>query len=127
MSPDKDDKTFTVKDRRFSAEGADEPKATAQGPGFTMKENEPAPTEPNQVDFSTLVLSLATSTMMSLGLVPDPQTKQVHKNLEMARQNIEILNILHVKTKGNLSHDEDQLLTGLLTEARLRFVEVSKK
>jgi len=81
---------------------------------------------PAEIDFSTLVYSFATGALISMGLAPDPQTKKVQKNLAMAKQNIEILSMLQLKTKGNLTQDEDKFLENILTEVRLRFVEASR-
>src|SRR5687768_7704581 len=96
-----------------------------KGEGFTMKENKEAQGA-STIDFSTLCFSLATGALINLGLAPDPVTKKTQKNVELARQNIEILTLLQEKTKGNLSDEEAQLLENLLTEVRLRFVEASK-
>ena len=117
---------FKVVDRRHSADSEEK---TKKGDGFVMKESEPSdakPSLPGQVDFSTLVLSLATSALIQLGLTPDPATQKTHKNLELAKQNIDILNLLFEKTKGNLTPDEIKLLDSLLTETKLRFVEAAK-
>ena len=81
---------------------------------------------PMQLDFSTLVFSLATGALIHMGLAPDPASRKVQKNLELAKQNIEILSILKDKTKGNLTAEEDKLLENLLAETRLRFVEASR-
>jgi len=80
----------------------------------------------SQLDFSTLVLSFATSAMINLGLAPDPQTKKTNKNLELAKQNIDFLTLLETKTKGNLTAEEAQLLTNLLSEVRLLYVQAAK-
>ena len=98
--------------------------ASAKGAGFTMKESTEKATE---VDLSTLILSLATGALIHLGLAPDPVTKKTTKNVELARQNIDILSLLQEKTKGNLSTDEKQLLENLLSETRMRFVEAARK
>ena len=79
-----------------------------------------------KLDFSTLVLSFATSAMINMGIAPDPQTGKTSKNLELAKQNIEILGVLEAKTKGNLTPEESKLLESILSEVRLRFVEASK-
>lgn len=80
-----------------------------------------------QLDFGTLIFSFATSALINIGATPDPQTSKTTKNLPVAKQNIEILEILQSKTKGNLTAEESQLLENLLAEVRLRFVEASKK
>jgi len=79
------------------------------------------------VDFSTFTFSLATGALINLGLAPDPMTQKVTKNVDLARQNIEILSLLKEKTKGNLTADETKLMDSLLTEVRLKFVEATKK
>ncbi len=112
---------FKVSDKRASSGATDEKK------GETFVANDPPSTAPDQVDFSALCLSLATGAMIGLGLTPDPASKQTAKNLEMAKQNIDILELLKNKTKGNLTPEETHMIEALLTEVRLRFVEATKK
>lgn len=102
-----------------------EQKKESKGEGFVMKEEKP--TEPQQIDFGTLVFSFATSALINMGFAPDPNTSKTVKNLDFAKQNIDILEVLQKKTKGNLSTEEAQLLESLLAEVRLKFVEASKK
>lgn len=79
------------------------------------------------MDFSTFALSLSTSALVHLGLVPDPQTSRpAPKNLALARQTIDILEMLAAKTRGNLDADESHLIESLLYELRIRFVEASR-
>jgi len=80
-----------------------------------------------QIDFATFVLSLSHSALMHLGEAPDPESDQVRVDLELARQNIEILGLLEDKTRGNLSGDEERLLAHVLSDLRLRFAELSRK
>lgn len=121
MTP-KDDE-FKVIDRRSANRDDEKPKKT-KGEDFTMEEAKDA--GPQDIDFSTLVFSLATGALIQMGLAPDPMTKKVSKNLGLAKQNIDILGILQAKTKGNLSPDEDKMLESLLTEVRLKYVEASR-
>lgn len=115
-----DEKDFKVVDKRHGASTD----ATTKGEGFTTKES-PAPSA-DQVDFSTFCLSLATGALINLGIAPDPISKKTQKNLAMAKQNIDILGMIRDKTRGNLSSDESKLIESLLTEVRLRFVELSR-
>jgi hypothetical protein len=113
MSPDerKEGPGFTIIDRRGSADG-EEPAATPPLP---------------KADFAGLALSLATSALFHLGLVPDPQTGQPGtKNLALARHSIDTLELLQDKTRGNLTDEESQLLANLLTELRVHYVESSR-
>ena len=121
-----DEKDFKVIDRR--GQDRPEPKKGAepeqQGEGFTMKPGE-TPPMPDEIDFGTFLLSLATSALMYCGEeIPGVQTE---KNLDLAKQNIDLLALLKTKTKGNLTPEEESLMDGLLTKVRFVFVEASKK
>jgi hypothetical protein len=84
--------------------------------------------DPNvPVDFATFILSLSSSAAYHLGLVPHPEKESSCLNLPMARQTIDILSILQEKTKGNLSEEEDRLLSEILYNLRMAFVRESKK
>ena len=82
--------------------------------------------EPQTVDFVTFILSLASSVQIHLGLVDNPETHQKNKNLELAKQAIDILVLLQEKTKGNLSENETKLFDYLLFVFRMKYVEVWK-
>ncbi len=78
------------------------------------------------IDFQTFLLSLASSAMVHLGRVPDPQGGESQVNLPMARQTIDILSMLRDKTQGNLDAGEAMLLERVLHDLRLAWVEESK-
>jgi len=79
------------------------------------------------IDFGTFILSLASSAMMHMGLVPDPSGRAGDVNLEMARQTIEMLVMLRQKTSGNLDQNEASLLERVLHDVRMAYVEQAKK
>ena len=78
-----------------------------------------------QMDFTTFVVSLSHSALQSLGDAPHPDGT-VERSLPLARQTIDILGLLQEKTKGNLTGAEERLLTQVLYDLRMRFVEVSR-
>jgi hypothetical protein len=79
------------------------------------------------ISFAAFVLSLAHTTAVHLGDVPDPVSGQkTDPNLPAAHQMIDILSLLEEKTRGNLTAEERQLLEQILYELRLRFIEVGK-
>lgn len=80
-----------------------------------------------EMDFPRLVLSLTTTAMLQLGLVPDPASQKVEKNLPAARQTIDILEILKEKTQGNLKPEETRLLDRCLHDLKMSFVQSSRK
>ena len=79
------------------------------------------------ISFSAFILGLASSALIHLGDAPNPETNATGVDLVLARQSLDLLDLLQVKTKGNLTGDEAQLFTSLLTDLRLRFVEKTKK
>jgi len=79
-----------------------------------------------QVTFSTFVMSLASSALVALGEVPEPETGQTSVNATLARHTIDILAMLKEKTAPCLDADEQRLLDGLLYELRMQFVMKAK-
>ena len=77
------------------------------------------------LSFTAFVLSLASTAAIHFGDIPDPTGVRSELNLEGAAQMIEILALLDLKTRGNLSAEERQILEQVLFELRMRFVEAS--
>jgi len=79
------------------------------------------------INFTAFVVSLAHTAAVHFGDIPDPVSgEQGEPNLPAAHQMIEILSLLEVKTRGNLTAEERQVLDQLLYELRMRYIEVSK-
>jgi hypothetical protein len=76
-----------------------------------------------EINFSTFILSLNSSALVHLGLESDPSTGERVPNLPLAKQTIDILGMLSEKTSGNLSEDEQRLLTNIVYELRLMYVK----
>jgi hypothetical protein len=79
------------------------------------------------LDFTTFVLSVSSAAFMGLGLTPRPGAEKAEVDLELARQNIDLLDLIKEKTRNNLTPDEDKLLDSLLFETRMRFIEAQKQ
>lgn len=79
-----------------------------------------------QASFEELVRMLATQALMYLGAFPDPETGRRLVSLELAQFNIDMLTMVEEKTKGNLTDAEKTILTRMLYELRIQFVEVGK-
>lgn len=123
MSDDQEKKGdgFSVEDRRRFTEGgepiedvADEEPWAQVGPG-----------ELPRMDFSTFIISLSSSAMAHLGETELPGGGTVKKDLVLAKQSIDILDILQEKTRGNLSRDEEQILQEMLYSLRIAFVKAT--
>lgn len=98
--------------------------AAEAGPEKTASAQKP-PLPP--VSFSTFALSLHGSALVHLGLIPNPAGQKPQVDLELARHNVDLLEMLKEKTKGNLSEDENNLLDNILYELRMVYLEVCKK
>ena len=76
-----------------------------------------------EVNFYNFLISLSTSAFFHLGDFPDPATNKAEKNIPAAKQVIDTLSMLKVKTEGNLDQNEKNLLEGILYELRMRYVK----
>ena len=80
-----------------------------------------------KIDFSTFVLSMNSSALVQLGLIEDPAGGQRAKNLPLAKQTIDMLAMIEEKTKGNLTEDEEKILTNILYELRMLYVKATSE
>ena len=145
MSDSKEKGGFKVTDRRSFGEGgesrAPESSSTpAQPPTPAQPSSTPPGTPPGgadaapdggtaslpAVDFHTFMLSLGSSALLHLGELEHPDVGAPQKNLPLAKHTIDILVMLEEKTRGNLSPAEEKLITSLLYDLRLRYVEATK-
>jgi len=81
----------------------------------------------SEVTFPSFLVSLATQTMFLLGEIPNPETNESTFNLEAAKQTIDILAVIEEKTKGNLTAEEEKLITEILASLRLAYVNKRKQ
>lgn len=136
-----EEKGFTIKDRRrFTEEGASKEESageetkseqcacgedahgSSEAAGKGSEDSIPIP----EINFSTFVLSLSQSVLIHLGEIPDPVTQEKKEVLPFAKQTIDILGILKEKTEGNLEKEEENLLSSILYDLRMRYVEKTK-
>jgi Domain of unknown function (DUF1844) len=80
-----------------------------------------------EIDFGTFVMSLASSVLVHLGEISHPESEKSEPNLPLAKQTIDMLGMLQEKTRGNLSNEEQQLLTNLLYDLRMKYVAAHKR
>jgi hypothetical protein len=78
------------------------------------------------VSFVSLVVSLGSSALVHLGEIAEPGTTGPSKNLQLARDTIDVLQVLKDKTKGNLDEDETKLLDALLFDLRTKYMAAAK-
>jgi len=108
---------------QFSPPSRSEPEASGLGesgssggdPGDATAEGS---TDPN---FVRLISTLGGQAMMALGMAEDPQSGERFLDLDLARQLIDMLGALETRTRGQLSAEEDQILSEVLHQLRLSY------
>jgi hypothetical protein len=75
--------------------------------------------------FIELVMMNAQQAALCLGQMAHPSTGKAEVNLDAAKMFIDHLEIIREKTRGNLSKDEEKILTSVLSELQMAFVQVS--
>jgi hypothetical protein len=73
--------------------------------------------------FANMIFQNTNMALMMLGRVPHPQSGEKVQDFEAARMFIDQLEMLSIKTKGNLSREEEQLVEQSLAHVRLAFVQ----
>jgi len=85
-----------------------------------------SPTLP-KIDLSTFFLSVSSAAFWGMGITPPGSQEKPQIDLEMARHNIDLLELIEEKTRGNRTPDESKLAEQLLFETRMRFVELERQ
>ena len=73
--------------------------------------------------FIEFVLMQAQQIALMLGQIPGPNGQPMDPNLPVARIFIDQLEMIREKTRGNLTKEEEDVLTKVLADLQLAFVE----
>ena len=76
-------------------------------------------------DFAALISMLTTQAFFALGAIQMEGHDQKEPDLEMAKYNIDMLETLEEKSKGNLDEREQKVLTDTLSQVRMVYVKVA--
>ena len=79
----------------------------------------------NKALFMEMTMMLSSSAMQHLGKIINPMTGKTAINLEAAQGTIDMLEMLEVKTRGNLDKDEERLIKTSLTSLKMNYVETA--
>ena len=77
--------------------------------------------------FLQLLLGLQQAAMVAMGKLMNPVTGKIERNLEAARNTIDTLSAIANRTQGNLESDEQRVLTQVLTDLRMNYLDEVKK
>jgi hypothetical protein len=78
-----------------------------------------------QGNLAALISMLTTQALFALGLLQVKGQKERAPDLELAKYNIDMLETLEEKTKGNLSQEEEAVLSNTLNELRMGYVKIA--
>ncbi len=81
----------------------------------------------NSYLFITLVQQYQMQAWISLGKLKNPNTDKIERNLDLAKLSIDMLDMLKEKTRGNLTAEEERMLTQTLTDLKLNYVDEYEK
>ncbi len=76
-------------------------------------------------NFAALVSMLATQSLFALGLLQVKGQEERQPDLALAKYNIDMLETLQEKTKGNLTEEEETVLANTLSELRMGYVKIA--
>ena len=79
------------------------------------------------LDLAGLISMLATQALFALGVLQVKGEEPREPDLELARYNIDMLQALEDKTKGNLTPEEQELLKNTLSDLRMGYVNISNQ
>lgn len=131
--PGEQEEGFIIRDRRGSSAGTDRPAGGSSPPQQSTKQAPPGLGEGAEVasalpvTFASFVISLGSSSLMLMGEQLDPQQPAMPVNLPQAKEIIDLLSVLDVKTKGNLTTEEQTVLRDMLYALRMKYVSLTSK
>ena len=90
-----------------------------------VQKNNPALSSEMTKRFVQFVMVQAQNILYVLGRIPTPEGDRIPPNLQAAKMMIDHLELIRVKTEGNLSPQETKIITEALQQVQLAFVEAS--
>ncbi|MBO8131687.1 MAG: DUF1844 domain-containing protein [Candidatus Marinimicrobia bacterium] len=85
------------------------------------------PNDKNKALFLSLVQSLAANCWIQLGKHINPISGKLEKNLQEASFTIDLLDMIRIKTKGNLDNEESLFIEKTISELKMNYVDEKLK
>jgi len=95
-------------------------KAKEKKAGEDKAERHPLP----KGNFAALISMLTTQALFAMGVLK-VEGQEKEPDLELAKYNIDMLETLEEKTKGNLTEEEKKVLENTLSQLRMAYVKVA--
>ncbi len=124
MAKEKKDEKKIIIDEDWKAEAQKEKEVLAEEE--EKDEQQPKRRGPlPKGDLAALISTLTTQAFFSMGAFKIEGQENREPDLELAKYNIDMLETLEEKTKGNLSEDEAKILAETLNQVRMAYVKLS--
>ncbi len=78
-------------------------------------------------NLAALISMLTTQALFAMGLLQVKGEDKKEPDLELAKYNVDMLETLEAKTKGNLTEEEKKVLENTLNQVRMAYVEVAEQ
>ena len=123
----KEEKKIIVDEDWKKQAKAEKEKLNDQEKGQGQEKKEAATQRPSlpKGDFAALISMLVTQALYALGLLEVEGGEKKEPDLEIARYNIDMLETIEEKTKGNLSEQEQKVLSDTLGQLRMTYVKMA--
>jgi len=90
-----------------------------------IQKNNPALSPEMTKRFVQFVMVQAQNILYVLGRIPTPEGERIPPNLQAAKMMIDHLELIRIKTEGNLTAQETKIISEALQQVQLAFVEAS--
>ena len=124
MAKEKKDEKKIIIDEDWKAEAQKEKEVLAAEEEKTEQQPQRRGPLPKG-DLAALISTLTTQAFFSMGAFKVEGQENREPDLELAKYNIDMLETLEEKTKGNLSEDEAKILAETLNQVRMAYVKLS--
>ena len=81
----------------------------------------------SELRFIQYISILANSVMQQLGKIMNPVTGKMEKNLEAAKATIDLISMLKEKTRGNLTANEEEVISNALANLQLNYADEASR
>ncbi len=75
------------------------------------------------LEFSSIVILLYFPALIQLGIMEEPGSGERREDLTLAKRNIDLLDLLRDKTKGNLDEEEAKFLDGAVDQLKMAYLQ----
>ncbi len=83
--------------------------------------------EKHRLYFEQLVFLFQSAALQHMGKLKNPATDKIERNLPQTQFMIDMLDMIEVRMKGNLSPEEERLITTVVKELKLNYVDEMNK